>query len=306
MTSRVLTRLRRRSRDEGVDARLARDHGHELARIDAACADGSPDRFGLFRALDADTWALLLTKEYERYPNIRALLPDVPEPALQELYNGTSGAALAMQSVAFYRTAMDRFGPLDEGRLLDFGCGWGRLTRYFARDVRPGNLYGCDPVEAILEVCRRTRVPATLARSDFLPERLPFSESFTHAFSFSVFTHLSETAQLACLHALRAGLEPGGVLVLTVRPPEYVDLCELMHPLREELPAGWADEPRHLFIAHAATPDHPQYAGPDMHFGEAVITLPYVRERWAHLFDLVDVDELAADPYQLVLTLRRR
>jgi hypothetical protein len=37
-----------------------------------------------------------------------------------------------------------------------------------------------------------------------------------------------------------------------------------------------------------------------------VITLPYVRERWGDLFELVETDELAADPYQLMLTLRRR
>jgi SAM-dependent methyltransferase len=277
--------------------------GAELERIDAACADGSAERFALFRELDSRVWAILLTQRYEPYPNIRALLPDVPEPELQALYNGTSDLPLAVQSEAFYRLARERLEPSECARLLDFGCGWGRLTRYFARDVDSGNLYGCDPVEEILDVCRRTRVPAELTRSEFLPERLPFAESFDLAFSFSVFTHISEQAACHCLEALHAGMRPGGVLIVTVRPPEYAELNELMQPVRGELDPERA---QHLFVPHAADPSHPQFGGEEMHFGEAVITLPYVRERWSDLFELVATDRLVADEYQTVLTLRRR
>jgi SAM-dependent methyltransferase len=310
MTLRGLSRLRRTSApargpfaEERCDSWLERFHGDELERIDAGCANGSPASFALFRDLDPVTWALLLTQEYDLYPNIRALLPDVPDPSLQASWNGTSGVALAAQSVAFYQLLRERFdGWLAPARVLDFGCGWGRLTRFLARDVEPGMLYGCDPAQPILEVCRQSRLPAVLARSDFVPERLPFDKTFDLAFSFSVFTHLSEQASLACLRALHAGLRPGGTLILTVRPPEYVELNEAMHSLRDEAELAG---PMHLFVPHAADPSHPQYGGGEMHYGEAVVTLPYVRERWAPLFELREVDAMAADPYQLVLTLTR-
>jgi len=61
-----------------------------------------------------------------------------------------------------------------------------------------------------------------------------------------------------------------------------------------------------LFVPHAADPSHPQFGGDEMHFGEAVITLPYVRERWADLFELLEVESTIEDAYQTVLTLRRR
>ena len=32
----------------------------------------------------------------------------------------------------------------EETPLLDFGCGWGRVTRFFLKDVAPGNLMGVD------------------------------------------------------------------------------------------------------------------------------------------------------------------
>ena len=294
----------------GHDAWLEHFHDDVLAPIDAACAAGGPDRFALFSDLDVDLWALLLTQEYSAYRNIRALLPTVPHPTLQERWNGTSGVPLASQSAAFYRRLRDRYAelgerPLSDSRVLDFGCGWGRLTRFLARDVPQSRLYGCDPVESILAVCRESGVPATLARSDLVPERLPFDEPFDLAFAFSVFTHLSEAAHERCLAALHAGLRPGAILVVTIRAPEYVQSCELMRPVRDALGTARLDGPRYLFAPHAADPSHPQYAGGEMTYGETVVTLPYVRERWSRWFELLHSDLLIGDLHQVVLTLRR-
>jgi SAM-dependent methyltransferase len=296
------------------DSWLEHFQGERLGQIDAACRDGGPQRLALFRDLDVDLWAVLLTKEYELYPSIRSLLPDVPDPSLQQLWNGASGVRLAAQSRSFYGKLCDRFAqhsdvPLNEARVLDFGCGWGRITRFLARDVEPGHLFGCDPVEQILDVCRESDVPATLARSDFLPERLPFDEEFDLAFSFSVFTHISEPAHEACLRALHEGLRPGGILVATVRPPEYLRLCERMHWILESLGPDYAArlrEPHYFFFPHPAEPSHLQYAGGEMTYGETVITLPYIRERWSPMFELLEVDLLVDDLYQVMLTLRRR
>jgi SAM-dependent methyltransferase len=170
-------------------------------------------------------------------------------------------------------------------------------------------VYGCDPVQQILDVCRDTGVPATLARSDFLPQRLPFDETFDLAFAFSVFTHLSEAAHERALRALHGSLRPGAILVLTVRPPGYLWLSALMRPALEALgpePAAGLQEPRYLFVPHPAQDSHLQYEGGEMTYGEAVITLPYVRERWSPLFELLDVDVLVGDLYQVMVTLRRR
>ena len=320
---RAVGRRARRLRSGGAEGSSGHEARHDswlelfdktLGPIEEACADGRPESFALFRDLDDDLWALLLTQEYEAYPNIRSLLPRVPDPSMQELWNGASGVVLAAQSQAYYAKLRERYGaysdrPLSESRVLDFGCGWGRLTRYLARDVEPGNLYGCDPVEQILQVCRDSGVPATLARSDFVPERLPFDVEFDLALSFSVFTHISEAAHESCLQALHRSLRPGALLSLTVRPPEYLRFSPLMRPALESLgpePAARLAGPRYLFVPHPAEPSHLQYEGGEMTYGETVITLPYVRERWSQWFELLAVDVLVGDLYQLMLTLRRR
>jgi SAM-dependent methyltransferase len=300
---------------ERIDSWLEHFYGDRLAALDQACAAGDgAERFALFRDLDLDLWAMLLSQQYEAFANIRVLLPEMPDAELQERWNGRSGLSLASQSSSFYAKLIARYEhyartSVAQARVLDFGCGWGRVTRFLARDVEPGRLYGCDPVAEILEVCRANRVPATLARSEFRPERIPFEEPFELAFAFSVFTHLSESAHECCLSALHRALRPGALLILTIRPPAYLQRCEQLHPVLEGLgpdPQAELARPRYLFAPHAGEA-HPQYQGQgEMYYGETVITLAYVRERWSELFELLDADLLIDDPFQVVLTLRRR
>lgn len=287
--------------------------GPELERINAACASAGPDAPALFRGLDADLWALLLTREYGLYPGIRAVLPDVPDIALQETWNGASGVALASQSLAFYDKLRRLYSAhsglaLEHSRVLDFGCGWGRLMRFFARDVPPEALFGCDPTQPILDVARRTRVPGQLARCEFVPRRLPFTQKFDLAYAFSVFTHLSEAAHRASLRALHAALVPGGLLVLTIRPPDYLWVCQRLHPLLEALgprPATRLSESLYLFAPHPSQPFGAHAAANEVTYGETVITPAYIREHWTELFELLEIDLLLGDPYQVVVALRR-
>ncbi len=293
--------------------------GGPLAELDAACAaataagpEAERAAYARFAGLDLDLWAILLTQQQTAFPHIRALLPAVPAPDLQVMWNGLSGAPLASQSAAFYAKVLDRhttYGlrPLDEARVLDHGVGWGRLVRFFARDVGPGRLFGTDPVQSILDVCRRDRVPAELHRTEFLPDELPVGD-LDLAYAFSVFTHLSEGAAARSLDALHGALRPGGLLVVTIRPPDFLWLDPLLHPQLAQLGPDWRaalQRPRHLFVPHPADPGHFQYEGGEMTYGEAVITLPYVRERWAPRFELLDVAPLIGDLHQVVLTLRR-
>jgi SAM-dependent methyltransferase len=302
-------------REDGFDWWLENFFDERLAGIDAACADGvDHTQYALFRDLDDDLWALLLTQQYGCYPHIRALLPRMPAPELQQLWNGRSGLALAVQSTSFYRKLRDRYErhsgrPLSGARVLDFGCGWGRLTRYLARDAAPGRLYGCDPVPGILDAARADGVPAILATSEFLPERVPFDEQFDLAFAFSVFTHLSEEAHRHSLRALHRSLRSDGILVVTVRPVAYLRECELMHPILATLgpdPDHSLAGPGYFFVPHAATPVHPQYHGHGkIDYGETVITMAYLREQWSPVFTVLGVDLLIDDPYQVMVTLRR-
>lgn len=237
-----------------------------------------------------ELWSLLLTRQYDGYEHVAAQLPEVPEPEWQELWNGASGARLAAQTLAFYRMLAPWLAP--DARVLDFGCGWGRITRFLGRDVPAERLFACDPVLGILDLCERHGVRATFALSDPRSSRLPFDGPFDLAFAFSVFTHLSERAHERALDALHAGLRPGGTLVVTVRPPGHLGE-----------PPG---TPYH-YVPHPGPPENYQWESEEgVDYGDTVITLDYVRERWAPRFELIAAQPLAGDLAQVVLVLRRQ
>jgi hypothetical protein len=63
-------------------------------------------------------------------------------------------------------------------------------------------------------------------------------------------------------------------------------------------------EPLYLFAAHPEE-RHFQYDGGEMTYGETVITLPYMRKRWAPMFEVVETAVLIGDLHQVVVTLVR-
>ena len=265
----------------GHDAWLEHFFDDVLAPIDAACAAGGPDRFALFSELDVDLWALLLTQEYSAYPNIRALLPSVPDPTLQARWNGTSGVPLASQSAAFYRRLRDRYGelgerPLADSRVLDFGCGWGRLTRFLARDVprRPAvrlrSRSSRSSTSAARAACRRRSPAASSSPSGCRST----SRSTWRSRSRSSRTSPSRRTS-AAWRALHAGLRPGA------------------HPRGHDPAAGvparrLAGSPALATCSRRTRPTRTRSrGGGEMTYGETVITLPYVRERWSRWFELL-------------------
>jgi hypothetical protein len=87
--------VRQRPTATDLDDWLVPLFGDELNELDSLVRDAGPEAYSAFRELDDDLWSLLLTLEYEAFPGIRGFLPGLPEPALQQMWNGTSGAARA-------------------------------------------------------------------------------------------------------------------------------------------------------------------------------------------------------------------
>ena len=165
-------------------------HGERLAALDAALRGRQRDARAVPRPRPRRCWALLLTQEYDRYPAhprgaARACPRRAPDAA------GTAPAARrwpprAPRSTAAccarYGSARARARSRDGARArlrLRLGPahavpGPRRRARAPVR-LRPGR---GDPRRR----AATTGVPATLARSDFLPERLPFDEPFDLAY----------------------------------------------------------------------------------------------------------------------------
>lgn len=115
------------------------------------------------------------------------------------------------------RVVDKQFG--DFSRLLDFGCGCGRVTRHLAALVREHptlEVHGCDIDSDAIAWAQENLPFATFLHNDGLPP-LPYPDAhFDIVTNHSVFTHLPEDYQDAWLAELRRVVEPGGILLLTV------------------------------------------------------------------------------------------
>jgi SAM-dependent methyltransferase len=130
------------------------------------------------------------------------------------------GGRLAAESI---RDALSRHGVdiAAIGSLLDFGCGCGRVIRYW-KD-HPADIHGCDYDSGAVAWCRRH-----LSFADFRVTRLrpplPYpSGRFDLVYALSVFTHLPEELQAPWIDELDRVLAPGGCLLLTVHGSAYLD-----------------------------------------------------------------------------------
>ncbi|MEZ5977443.1 MAG: class I SAM-dependent methyltransferase [Planctomycetota bacterium] len=105
-------------------------------------------------------------------------------------------------------------GPL---RILEWGCGPGRLIRHMGEALAPRRveLVGSDYNEQSIAWCRANLQGIDFRVNGLMPPLNAEEGSFDAVYNFSVFTHLSEDAQLAWARELFRVLRPGGVLVCT-------------------------------------------------------------------------------------------
>ena len=236
-------------------------------------------------------------------------LPPLPPDRLQRDWCGNAGAPLAQQSGDFYMLVKNLYSrysatPLRQSRLLDFGCGWGRLTRLFAKDLPPAQIFGCDTDAQILEWCRQ--IPGTFSQSETRLRRLPFEGPFDLIFAFSVFTHLGLQTHHSALTTLREALAPDGIMIVTIRPRGFLEarggeLSTLSAAAAQQL---LADYDAGNFVYH---PYNLLPVEGEIPYGETAIPPAYIQAAWTDRFEILPESPVSAsDPFQRLVVMRRR
>jgi SAM-dependent methyltransferase len=113
-------------------------------------------------------------------------------------------------------------GLMPQHTLLDVGCGSLRGGVHFIRYLHPGNYFGMDKDQWLLDAGMEhelvkeeidTRKPNLLCRDDF--KFSSFETTFDYAIAQSVFTHLPWNSIHRCLHNMKLVLKPGGQFFAT-------------------------------------------------------------------------------------------
>ncbi len=105
--------------------------------------------------------------------------------------------------------------------ILDFGCGCGRVIRYWS-PLTSSALHGADQNPDLIEWCRR-HLPFAKFQSNTLEPRLKYADQqFEFAYALSVFAHMPEDLQQPWMSELWRVLRPGGHLLITTQGDEYL------------------------------------------------------------------------------------
>lgn len=177
----------------------------------------------------------------------------------------------------------------DAAAVLDFGCGCGRVLRYWSG--HSGAVAGCDRDAGAVEWCSANLPFARVQGNELDPPLAYAGESFDLVYALSVFTHLTAELQEAWRDELRRVLRPGGHLLVTTHGASYLSRLEPDERARfeqGELVVRWDELPG----SNLCSAYHPE---------------PYVHELLAHGFELVELAPEGAlgNPTQDLIVLRR-
>jgi SAM-dependent methyltransferase len=275
-----------------------------------------------FSGLNDETWFWMNTTARRRRSAIANLVPQMPEVSMQETFTGQSGDATLREGFDAYKIFKTCYethvGPIGSCRaVLDFGCGWGRIIRFFLKDLEPEKLFGVDHSEEVIRACRDTNkwCSFTLIEPD-APTSLP-RESFDLIYLYSVFSHLPEEMHWAWLKEFHRLLQPGGMLIATTRARDFIQMCKTLRddPQLNAKPQ-WLSQSARVFVDADATMsayDNGKFCyesigaeGRWSFWGEACIPRLYVEKYWKENFDVCEYIEDPKTCPQNVIVVRKR
>lgn len=180
-----------------------------------------------------DEWFSAVCESYLNPPIIvdGKLLPKFPADQIQINTTGQAGVPTLKEAFIFYQDCINSFAmsghpikPSD--KLLDFGIGWGRISRFFLREMPIQNIYGLDVMQEFIDICTDTFGTQNFSvTTPFPPTKIP-NEKFNFIVGYSVFSHLSEEACAKWMEEFHRILAPGGMVALTTRGRPFFDYCE--------------------------------------------------------------------------------
>ena len=246
-------------------------------------------------------WQLPLVE----FPALSQILPRMASEEIQNAWTGASGIQMLHGTLDFTRIMQLQYEricrrPMQQARILDYGCGYGRLARMMYWFSDPEDYFGVDPWERSIEICRDDGLLGSIKQSDYLPSALPVGQAqFDLIFSYSVFTHTSLRTTNAGLRVLRDYVHSNGLLVITVRPVDFWQVVNRI-PLEERL----AQTALHQRDGFAYVPDSFPVIEGEVAFGDTSMTAAWIER--TQPYGRVEGYDRGIDRWQTILMLSPR
>lgn len=247
-------------------------------------------------------------KELPQVVDVTRNAPLNPPEAVQARFVGASYVPAYEEAASFVNTAEKWWGKTRGGGLasanhvIDFGSGWGRISRMLLARVAPAKLFAVD-VDLEMTALVGTTLPGlNVMTVDPLPPTVFGDGVADAALAFSVFSHLSPQAHEAWAQEFGRVIAPKGMVFITVLDSVFFDQVKAT---KDAVAAGSTDafalslsqcfpdlaETRRQYSA-----GEPAYAGlggggvlTGDYYGWAAVPPEYVKRVWGHAgFDVVE------------------
>ncbi len=224
--------------------------------------------------------------------------PPLPPAELRARVHGGPDAEDFRQTGAVL--ALDLLALIDEldalpanARILDFGCGCGRVARFLAPLLAPARYTGVDIDGPAIAWCQdHLSPPAHFARIPQQPPTELPEAGFDLVLAVSVFTHLPEALHLAWLRELARRTRPGGLLIASLHGPEH-------------LPPGQALDRARLYLRGFVYARLYDTEGLPDYYRQAFHRPAYLRRRWPGAWSIEDYRPAALNGDQHAAICRR-
>jgi len=267
-----------------------------------------------------DTWFELQFRGDEALAKYGIPLPSLPSDDVQISFTALCGRTNLKQAFEFYKhvRSISGINKTTKPRIMDFGGGWGRISRFFLRDTDPDHIYIVDTMARAIELLHATNNPCRIIHNQPLPPVPTLTEKFDLIYAYSVFSHLSEEYFRSWTDYLLSVLRPGGYLAFTTRGRFFIEHLAKLHNdkgphpkmleehirrLREDMPEP--DVIRHRYL-NGSFQFYPVGGAGELtkdFFGETFIPRGYMEQNFGPL--LVDFNDDVPSVDQSVVVLRK-
>ena len=251
-----------------------------------ATSEAFRNGYATLKCVDRNTGQPVRQEYNWYYPDDRGY-PALPDPARRVRVAGNESAEIFRLEGFTTFTKLDQalrrilgrgLGEFDH--ILDWGCGSGRVTRYFS-GLQNVKLTGADIDVDNLNWCKRE-----LGFGEFIliplhpPTDLRLS-SFDLLIGISVFSHLKEADQIEWLYELNRIARPGAVLLMSVLGEATASRSSWSHSLWEQ----W----RSSGILCSSNSDLKGYIEDDEYYCNTYLTTDYIRRSWSRFFNIMEI-----------------
>jgi len=243
--------------------------------------------------------------------DLRDALPPVPPP--QMMLCGNEPREFVCLGAGHYsemQRVLNQIGRSWETSLavLDFGCGSGRTSRFFAKNASYQRFVGYDLTAGAIDWLR-----SELGFGDFqvgfANPPLPIEDSSMDViFSVSVFSHLTAESQQAWLEEFRRVLRPDGIVFQTVHGRFAMERCKKYECLFQMLsvsPEHFATLDRQLKKVGFGWVPHISTTVETCDYGMAFHSEEYITSQWTNGYELIGIWPGRIDNWQDLVALRR-